>query len=280
MPGIRTKETMDSSSSSQQPPFAPNPAVSLGVLLLALSNQPIVSRILQANAFMKILYSAFLLCHRTATIVLLLYATTKLLVYVVSSLGFVRRLYAKHNDGRQPLGWTVREMAASVHWIIAFAFTSAAWSRPSGSSFIWGTLEEIIAVLPFALCAPPVTIQLLSLLSFVGHVYLWSRDRAEQNNTSRPSPYSNFEYVLITVSSVVAIMTAVFVARMDTVHNREGPHLCAILPVLLKVLAGLISIAQSSIIIFVILGWARGLKAGVRRKPSTTVINSSETPAH
>ncbi len=247
---------------------------------MALFNQPLSSRILHANPFMKIIYRVFLLCNRIATIVLLLYATTKLLAYVVSSLGFVRRLYAKHNDGRQPLGWTVGEMVASVHWIIAFALSSAAWSRPSGSSFIWGTLEEIIAVLPFALCAPPVTIQLLSLLSFVHHVYLWSRDRAEQNIASRPSPYSNFEYVLMAVSSVVSIMTAVSVARMDTIHNREGPNLCAILPVLLKVLAGLVSIAQSSIFVFIILGWARGLKAGVRREPSTTVIHSSEIPAH
>ncbi|KAK0455715.1 uncharacterized protein EV420DRAFT_557406 [Desarmillaria tabescens] len=235
---------MDSSSSSQQqqqPSFSPNPLVPQAILLLALFNEPISSRILQANAFMKIFYSLFLLCHRIFTISLLLYASTKLFVYVVSSLAFAAGYDAKHRDGRQPDRWTAREMAASLHWMIAFALSSAAWSRPSGSSSIWGTLEEIIAVLPFALCAPPVTIQMLSILAYAVRTYLWSRDRAKQNNISRPLPFPTFEYVLTTVLSIVAIIMAVAVARMDSVYNREGPgyfrNLCAILSVILKVFA-------------------------------------------
>ncbi|KAK0448110.1 hypothetical protein EV421DRAFT_1785798 [Armillaria borealis] len=249
------------SSQRRRPSIPPILVILLATLLFTFFKTHILSRIPQLNALVKIADRVLLFCNRILTTSLMLLATTRLLVHAASSFAFVARYMREQPDGRRPRCWTTREVAASLCWKIGFALASASCSRPNGSSFIRGTTEEIIAVLPFALCAPPVTIELMSLWSLTHYVYLWSRGRVGQINISRSSPLSSIEYILMTLLSTVTILVAAAVARLDPVYNREGPgslrNLCAVLSIILKALAGFILIVQSSFFVLVIFGCAR-----------------------
>ncbi|KAK0231537.1 hypothetical protein IW262DRAFT_489527 [Armillaria fumosa] len=101
------------------------------------------------------------------------------------------------------------------------------------------------------------------LLSLTHDVYLWSQGRAGQINVSRSSSLSSIEYIFMTLLSIVTILVAVTVARLDPVYNREGPGLaslrnfCAALFIILKALAGFILGVQLLLFVHVIFGPSR-----------------------
>lgn len=105
--------------------------------------------------------------------------------------------------------------------------------------------------------------ELMLLLSLTRDIYRWSRGRAGQIDVSRSSPLSGIVYISMTLLSIIAILVAIAIARLDLVYNREGPGLaslrnfCAALSIVLKVLAGFILGIQLLFFVLVIFGRSR-----------------------